>query len=237
MPDQAIVPGLHVLAGGAVNVYVLDDPASGVCVVDAGLPGAAKNILELVRQIGRAPQDVKHILVTHADVDHVGGLKPLAAQTGAAIYASAGSDTYLQQAKNPPHVGFPASLFGGIVKRFFAGAVKADHIVAEGQTLDIAGGIRVLLTPGHTPDSVSYYWERERVLFPGDLFNTREGLALTPARITYDMALAHQHARRLLALDPLVICPGHGQPWIAREHPEQLEALQAQLNSGSAHTQ
>ncbi|MBN1202008.1 MAG: MBL fold metallo-hydrolase [Anaerolineae bacterium] len=226
---QAYAPGVYGLVGGAVNVYILDDADSGVTIIDAGLPLAAGRVLGLIRDIGRKPEDVKHILITHADVDHVGSLKPLVDATGADVVASAESETFIRRRSNPPHIALPMSLLSRAVSLVFRRAVPVNRIVAGSDVLDIAGGIRVIATPGHTPDHVSYFWERERVLFSGDLLNNTDGLRLTPPRITWSMAAAHDSARKVLALNPAVICAGHGDVWLAEKEPERIEALLASL--------
>ncbi|MBN1681774.1 MAG: MBL fold metallo-hydrolase [Anaerolineae bacterium] len=165
---RSYAPGVYGLVGGAVNLYVLDDEA-GVTIIDAGLPGSTKRIVDLLRAIGRSPSDVKHILVTHADIDHVGSLRPLVKATGAPVYASAETQRYIKRRGVPPHVRFPLSLVSRVMVLVIGGGIKDGQVVAGGDRLDIAGGIRVIATPGHTPDHVSYFWERERVLFAGDL--------------------------------------------------------------------
>ncbi len=228
---QAFVPGLYGLIGGAVNVFVLDDGPGAVTVVDAGLPGMSRRIVKLVEAIGRSPQDVRNILVTHADIDHVGGLAGLVKRTGAAVYASAASEPYLRNRTNPPHVPFPMRVLSTVINSIFRGSVAIQQRVADGDVLDIAGGIRVIATPGHTADHVSYFWERERVLFTGDLFNNWNGLALTPPRITWDQDAARRSARRVLELNPVVMCLGHGPVWRVADSLEQLTVLRAGLGA------
>ena len=77
----------------------------------------------------------------------------------------------------------------------------------EGQTIDLGGGTRVqvLVTPGHSVDSVCYYLEDEGVLFSGD---TLLGVGTTTV---WDLLDYRSSLERLLALPNLrVICPGHG---------------------------
>lgn len=77
----------------------------------------------------------------------------------------------------------------------------------EGQTLDLGGGVRprVLVTPGHSVDSVCYYLEDEGVLFSGD---TLLGGSTTTVHDLFDYRAS---LTRLLELPNLkVICPGHG---------------------------
>jgi glyoxylase-like metal-dependent hydrolase (beta-lactamase superfamily II) len=228
-PD-AIVPGLYGLVGGAVNVYVLDGGDAGLIVFDAGLPRGQNAILDLVRRLGRVPQDVKHILITHGDIDHIGGLKGLHAATGAPITASAASREYIEQPRNPPHVPLPMTVLAGLLAHTVRGTAPVAKEVRDGDVLDLAGGLRVIATPGHTADHISYFWERERVLIAGDALNTLgEGLRSTQPRITWNMQAAYQSIERLLALEPAVICCGHGQVWRASKDTGRLAALRAQI--------
>jgi len=232
MPE-AYAPGVYGLVGAAVNIFVLDDAESGLTLIDAGLPGSSRRLLELVQELGHSPQDVRQILITHADTDHVGGLKALVDATGAAVYASAEAAGYIQRRTSPPHLRMPARLFAAVLNRFLRRAVTVSRRVSDGETLPFAGGILVIVTPGHTPDHVCYYWERGRVLFAGDLLNNRSGLSLTPDAITWDMAAARASARRVLQLDPAGICMGHGEIWRTADDPDQVKTLLASLE-GSA---
>lgn len=234
MPDQpqTFAPGVYGVMG-ASNLYILDDAESGVTVIDAGLPGTTRRVMQLLHDIGRTPQDVRHILITHTDLDHVGGLKALVKATGARVYAHAKARTYLQHRRIPPHLHFPHKYLAGSVAFFALKAAEVDQVVEDEEVLAIAGGVRVIATPGHTPDHVSYFWERERVLFAGDLFrHTDEGLSFMRPQVTLDLTAVKQSARRVLALDPAVICPGHGSVWMAAHTPIQTDALWAVL-SGS----
>ena len=202
-------------------------------VIDAGLAHNAGGILDLVRRIGWGPRDVAHILVTHADIDHIGGLKALHAATGAAIVAGVDSVPYIERRRNPPHVKPPLNALAAARTWLRRGTAPVSRAVSDGDVLDIAGGIRVLATPGHTPEHVSYYWERERVLFAGDLLNTLGGtLRLTQPRITWDMAAAQASVRKVAALHPAVIVCGHGAVWRADEDPGRLEALARSAGAG-----
>jgi glyoxylase-like metal-dependent hydrolase (beta-lactamase superfamily II) len=230
----ACAPGVYALINSTVNVFMLDDSESGVTVIDAGMPGTTRRVLELVQKIGRSPQDVRHILITHADTDHVSGLKSLVEATGAAVYASPEANQYIQRRCSPPHLRMPFRAFAGVLNLLLRRAVPVEHLVSDGEMLDMVGGIRAITTPGHTPDHVCYYWERERVLFAGDLLNNRAGLRLTPTALTWDMAAARQSVRKVLALEPAVICTGHGQVWRASEDPDRIRMLLVSLEEPTA---
>ena len=223
--SQAIAPGVYSLSGSAVNLFVLDDAESGVTIIDAGMPGSTKHILALLHAIGRTPDDVNHILITHADLDHVGSLHGLVKATGAPVYASAPSAQYMQKRQTPPHLKMPFRAITAVMNLFLARALTADHIVSGDQVLDIAGGIRVIDTPGHTPDHVSFFWERERVLFVGDLLRNFGGLTPSPPNITWDMEQVRASTQKIAALDPAVMVFGHGETWTAETDPDGIKNL------------
>ena len=112
----------------------------------------------------------------------------------------------------------------------------------DGQVIDLGAGVRVqvLVTPGHSVDSVCYYLEEEGVLFTGD---TLLGVGTTTV---WDLASYMASLGRLLALPHLrVICPGHGplvhdpreriQQYIAHREMRERQILAA-LAEGGGHT-
>jgi glyoxylase-like metal-dependent hydrolase (beta-lactamase superfamily II) len=209
---KEIAPGVYGLVGGPVNVYVLDDRESGLVVVDSGLPGWAKRILSLVASIGRKAEDLGRILITHADIDHVGGLGSLVEATGAEVLASAEAALYIRGRRSPPHIGFPMIIPVAMMNFLFRRALPVARELAEGDRLDVLGGLRVISTPGHTPDHLCFFLEREGLLFAGDLFRNVSGLEPFP-RNTWDRRAMAKSLEKAVSLNPLVICPGHGRVW------------------------
>jgi len=94
------------------------------------------------------------ILVTHTDIDHVGGLADLAARTGAEVWAPAGELEALAAGRS--RTGNPVPPYA------------AEHGVRGGETLELAGlTFEVVDTPGHAANHVAYRVENH--LFAGDL--------------------------------------------------------------------
>jgi endoribonuclease LACTB2 len=123
--------------------------------------------------------------LTHHHFDHSGNLRWIREQLKAEVLIPPGSEPLLSA--QLPDDGYSS--------------------LEDGRVIDIGGvELRVLTTPGHSVDSVSYYLEDEGVLFTGD---TLLGSSTTTVK---DLALYQQSLDRLLALPNLrVICPGHGQ--------------------------
>jgi glyoxylase-like metal-dependent hydrolase (beta-lactamase superfamily II) len=83
---------------------------------------------------------------------------------------------------------------------------------------DRVGTFTVIETPGHTIGHISYWRESDRVLVVGDvlanlnIWNFRTMLCEPQRIFSIDPALNRRSARRLAALEPALICFGHGPP-------------------------
>ena len=71
-----IIENVHHIPEVACNTYLIVE-ADGLTLIDAGLPGSTGKILDFVSSLGRTPHDLKRILITHSDWDHIGSLRPL----------------------------------------------------------------------------------------------------------------------------------------------------------------
>ena len=71
-----IIDNIFVVPRVIANTYVILD-GDGLTVIDAGLPRSEKKILAYVTSLGKSARDVKRIIITHADLDHFGGLAAL----------------------------------------------------------------------------------------------------------------------------------------------------------------
>jgi glyoxylase-like metal-dependent hydrolase (beta-lactamase superfamily II) len=143
---------------------------------------------------------VKHIVLTHLHIDHVGGLAEVAPHVKAAIYAGAG-DMY--------SIISPQEL----------------KPLSEGDELF---GLRIVETPGHTLGHISVFEPATGILVAGDALRTVTGLEGSDPENTEDSAKAVASVRKLAAMDIKAILPGHGRPLTAGAS-KALKALAAGL--------
>src|SRR5665213_202903 len=82
-------PSLHRIGNDIVAAYLVVTP-QGVTVIDAGLRGHWHNLLAELTSIGRTPGDIKGVILTHGDSDHVGFAERLRRDYGVPVYVHAG---------------------------------------------------------------------------------------------------------------------------------------------------
>ena len=210
-----IIDNVFVVPGVVANPYLIVD-VDGLTVIDAGLPRSDKKILAYLTSLGKRAQDVKRILITHSDFDHIGGLAALQAATGARTYASRIEADAIARGKpsreiSPKGFSLRRMLFSLISPFVKATPVQVDEILAEGDTLPVLGGLRVVETPGHTPGHISLFAPSVGVLFCGDsMVSDAKGLQGSRPGITWDETRARESERKQAALGAQIVCSGHG---------------------------
>lgn len=151
LPPEKIFGGSYLVGFAGLSVALIDT-GDGLVLIDGALPQAAPAILENVRRLGFAPQDIKFILSTEPHYDHSGGLAALARDTGATVLASArGADGLRAGALLEDD---PQLAYGGVWPR-----VTQIRVVADGEVIQLGHtAITAHATPGHTLGSMSWGW-------------------------------------------------------------------------------
>ena len=138
------------------NCYVVrcKDSAQAL-LVDPG--DEAPRLIEAVDALGVT---VEAILITHAHVDHIGAVAPLARHTGAPVWCPA----------RERHLLADIDAFYGPMGLGSFESYEADHVLDGGERLDLAGlEIDVRYTPGHSEGHVTYAIAAAETLFDGDV--------------------------------------------------------------------
>ncbi|GLX71372.1 MBL fold metallo-hydrolase [Paenibacillus glycanilyticus] len=192
-------------------------------LVDTGMPGSAPVIIELAKQEGIEEQQLRTVLLTHQDIDHIGGLPAFKADNPELVVYAHEGDKAVIDGKQPMLKVSPermAGLLGALpeeVRAQFAAAFlepsgeNVDRLMADGETLPLAGGITVIHTPGHTPGHVSLYHQPSKTLIAGDAMVVEDGELKGPREaVTPDMATALQSLKKLKAYDIETVICYHG---------------------------
>jgi glyoxylase-like metal-dependent hydrolase (beta-lactamase superfamily II) len=209
-----IQPNVHLIPSSIVNVYLIVEP-DGLMLIDTGLPGNFKTVLKYIAGLGKQPTDLKRIILTHSDGDHVGALVALKSATGARVYASPIEAQAIEAGKVSRDLkmkGLLALLFRTVVGPLFkAKPAHVDELINDGDVLPILGGLRVVATIGHTPGHISLYAPASRILFGGDsMVSEKSGLRVSRGMNTWDEAKAKEAVKIQAALGAEIVCVGHG---------------------------
>lgn len=226
-----LAPGVHRIptAGDFINSYALVDADGSVTLVDCGVKRAPRTIVAALAAIGKHPCDVQRIVLTHAHSDHVGGAAEMVG-----LSSAEGVDVHVDDAgyvETGTRVPVDISTTGG---RLFARAPWGDFAPAavlnrlvDGQVLDIAGGLRIIHTPGHTPGHVSLLHEGSGTLITGDsIFNMNSRMSWPTKVFCTSFQQNVQSAAILGELDYSLVAFTHG-PEIRDRAREQVRGFLA----------
>jgi glyoxylase-like metal-dependent hydrolase (beta-lactamase superfamily II) len=208
---REIVPGVFQISGPGIGAFLL--AAEELVLIDTHLPKRLPKLLAAVRKAGRRSEDVRHIVITHYHLDHVGGLAAAAEATGGDVYVHPGDAAVIRNGVEAPirpigigRVVLPA-FYAVRSKRFRPAPI--DHDLADGDEIG-STGLRAIHTPGHTSGHMSFLWpERGGVLFVGDALANNMG-RLSFGYSCEDMDAAKQSLRKLTQLEFEVAVFGHG---------------------------
>jgi glyoxylase-like metal-dependent hydrolase (beta-lactamase superfamily II) len=220
-----IAKGLHRIGSDTVNSYLVVD-GGGVTIIDAGLPRYWRLLNGELARLGLTLDDVRALILTHGDTDHIGFAARLHREKGIAAYVHpADADRARLKVKKPnsgwgpvkagPLAGFLwySARQGGLRPRPVGGLQAAE----DGQTLDAPGAPRIIHVPGHTPGSIAVHVPAVDALFLGDTMTTRNVLTGVtgpkPAPFTLEPEQAVASLDRLGDVDTTWVLPGHGPAW------------------------
>ena len=207
-----VIPGVHAVPGVVWSrVYLIEGDT--LALVDSGMPWNVRTVLKYIKSIGRRPEELSSILVTHSHPDHTAGALGLSRETGAKVLA------HPQDTKAHSNSDVSLSYMGVFTSLRlplpFLQRTGVHHLVSDDELLPILGGVRVLHTPGHTAGSVCYLLESQGVLFSGDtVFSDGTRLSRSVPFPGYDARLYRSSLERLAGLEFESVCGGHGRPLV-----------------------
>ncbi|WIB64162.1 MBL fold metallo-hydrolase [Curtobacterium sp. MCBD17_040] len=219
-----LAPNLHRIGNDIVAAYLVVAP-EGITVIDAGLPGSWHDLVAELASMGRSLEDVRGVVLTHGDSDHVGFAERLRRERGVPVYVHA-ADAARAKGGDKPKAGKQSMrlgpLLGFVGYSMRKGGLRTNWLtevveVHGGETLDLPGAPRIISTPGHSPGSIAVFVAAVDAVFVGDGLTTRHVLTgrtgPAPAPFTDEPEQAVRSLRALVDTNARWVLPGHGAPW------------------------
>ncbi|MCK6067423.1 MULTISPECIES: MBL fold metallo-hydrolase [Microbacterium] len=225
-----VAEGVLRISRAAVNCYLIDAD-DGPVLVDAGLPRTWPLLRDALSSIGRAPDDLAAVYLTHGHFDHVGMCDRLWHDHHVPVHVH---DKDVALARHPyryaherPRLTYPVRYPGALpvlARMVAAGALGVHGIDAQGdvrpgEVPPLPGGLIPVASPGHTYGHCAFHLPDRGLLFSGDALVTYDPYTgRTGPRVVARAATADADAA-LAALDALaataagVVLPGHGEPF------------------------
>jgi len=219
---------LHQYWGAASNIYILECPRlSATFLVDCGMPS---DLEPLTKILGKMPP-LKAVVATHFHVDHVSGwIKLQTVFENSSLWLNDLAAPFVDGRRRIPLPGivdyfrilrpcmqeyhyFPRlqeMSNGALYGTPFKGGFPPERIDYFSYQQEILPGFTTLPTPGHRPDSVSFFDPDSGILISGDFLLVLNG-RLTNNSFVESQADQDRSIARIKSTQGIrFIYPGHG---------------------------
>jgi glyoxylase-like metal-dependent hydrolase (beta-lactamase superfamily II) len=209
-----IIPGVFMISSTVFYQYLIAE-SGDLSLIDTGLPNNANNIIHYLTQNGFNINQVKRILITHADGDHYGSVNALLEMNPSiqvmTSQIEADAMRVGKSSRDLKREGLAKLAHKVSSSIFTVKPTRVDEILQPGQVLPLLNGLEVLDTKGHTPGHISFFSASTGVLFSGDsIAISNKELHSSDISHTWDVQQAEISFQKELALKPKYICGGHG---------------------------
>lgn len=174
-----------------INPTVIYD-ADGYWVIDTGMPGSRGAIEALITEAGLDVSKLQGIILTHQDIDHIGGLPQWLDAPGREVPVYAHEEDRAPINGTAPLIkvgperraslleSMPDPVRQAFLNVFSGERVNVTNVLTDGETLPFGGGLTVIHTPGHTPGHISLYHAPSKTLIAGDAMTAADGVLNGP---------------------------------------------------------
>lgn len=185
-----------------VNCYLIIDTATKQCAIVDPAPEASFEDAQLTQYIEQEQLQVTRILLTHAHVDHIAGLRQCCEHYHLPVTMHAEGRKLLRQAEAYGSLmGFAVDNMGDLEVE----EINDDEVLKVGNL-----EVECRYVPGHCPGSMCFVVEADQSVITGDaLFHFSIGRTDLPGG-DYPTLIDYLKRRILTLPDDYRVLPGHG---------------------------
>ena len=227
---------IHLVKTRLVNTYVVEY-SDKILVVDVAIR-CHRYVLGFIKhQLKRDISDIKLVVCSHDDPDHIGGIEALAMYSGANMAIPEFSKMPHHKILNDPFgifIRMATMLLEGFRARMWSMYLNPKRTSKAKQQLKYQGSVlntgkpsvyrlkdnqplpgfedwTTIHSPGHSWDSCCYFHGQNKCLVTGDtlLGSSKKGSVVTPSIYSNKKQMSDT-LERLRELAPKIIYPGHG---------------------------
>lgn len=184
------------------NTYVIHDEQKRAWLIDPGNSSLSETE-KLSNFITENGLTIERILLTHAHIDHIFGLQWAYDQFKVPVYLK-------QEAEEVLKLGQESAVLWNLDYEPFHGELM---FLNEGDDLKLGSeDFEIYFTPGHSPGSVSYHNQSNKILFSGDVLFENSIGRTDLYKGDYDQLIKSIKTQLLVLDDDTMVYSGHGRP-------------------------
>jgi glyoxylase-like metal-dependent hydrolase (beta-lactamase superfamily II) len=205
-----------------VNAFLVE-VEGGFALIDTGMGQHWERLEAELRSLGCLPDELKVVLITHGDLDHVGNCAKLQTKYKVPIAMHAGDAAMVENGVMPKRSvrTLRGKVFSWLARlrmgKMTVDRFKPDTLLSDDQGLGAYGfKAKIIHLPGHTKGSIGILTE-EGNIFVGDTLVNREKSAT--AMYIEDAGELKSSIAKLKGLKINMVYPGHGKPFAMSQLP------------------
>jgi glyoxylase-like metal-dependent hydrolase (beta-lactamase superfamily II) len=229
MLERDVAPGIHRVEDAYTNWYLVE-AEDGLTLVDAGVPTSWASLQDALAALGRGPDDLRAVVLTHAHFDHLGFAERARSELGLPVWVHENDAPLAARPHQYAHER-PRSLYFATQVRalpivaalvrsraFFPTPVREVQRYGDG-ALPVPGAPRVVFTPGHTLGHCALHFPDRDAVMAGDAvvmldpYTARRGPRIVAGAATADSERALRSLDALAATGAGTVLTGHGEAW------------------------